>query len=123
MHSHIAGSKVNGAPCRVPEERRFRLGLAPQRRISIGNTWQRPSTFATGYHMRGWDTRRPSMRPFRPLGARQAHAEFRDTPIIDKLMLVLMGNNHAIMEAVRAGDDDRLRQTVAWLLDATKGME
>ena len=27
----------------------------------------------------------------------------RDTPLIDKAMLVLMGNNHAIMDRVRAG--------------------
>ncbi len=38
-----------------------------------------------------------------PLGARHAHHELRDTPIIDKAILVLMGNNHAVMDRIRAG--------------------
>ena len=36
-------------------------------------------------------------------------------------MLVLMGNHHAIMDQVGRGDHERLRQTVAWLLESAKG--
>jgi formylmethanofuran dehydrogenase subunit A len=80
-----------------------------------------PSTFATGYQYAGLGYTTAVDAAIPPLGAHQAHAEFRDTPILDKLMLILMGNNHAIMDTIRDGDDGRLRQTVAWLLGAAKG--
>src|SRR4029077_13639267 len=56
-----------------------------------------------------------------PLGARHAHHELRDTPVIDKAFLVLMGNNHALMDRIREGDRAGLRDHVAWLLGATRG--
>ena len=56
-----------------------------------------------------------------PLGARHAHEEFHDTPIIDKAFLVLMGNNHYVMKQIKAGERERLRGYVAWLLGAAKG--
>lgn len=121
VHSHIAGSKVNGARALRPEERRGPEGVWPRRDgFRSGTLGSVPSTFATGYQYAGLGYTTAVDAAIPPLGARQAHAEFRDTPIVDKLMLVLMGNNHAIMEAVRAGSDERLRQTVAWLLGATK---
>ena len=80
-----------------------------------------PSTFVTGYQYAGLGYTTAVDAAIPPLGARQAHAEFGDTPIVDKPMLVLMGNHHAIMDQVRAGDAERLRQTVAWLLDAAGG--
>ncbi|MGC8643266.1 MAG: formylmethanofuran dehydrogenase subunit A [Isosphaeraceae bacterium] len=122
VHSHIAGSKVNGARALRPEERRGMGAVWPRRDgCRSGTLGSVPSTFTTGYQYAGLGYTTAVDAAIPPLGARQAHAEFRDTPIIDKLMLVLMGNNHAIMDMVRVGDDERLRQTVAWLLDATKG--
>jgi formylmethanofuran dehydrogenase subunit A len=122
VHSHIAGSKVNGARALRPEERRGRDAVWPRRDgFRSGTTGSVPSTYVTGYQYAGLGYTTAVDAAIPPLGARQAHAEFRDTPLLDKVMLVLMGNNHAIMDQIRAGGGERLRQTVAWLLDSSKG--
>src|SRR5262249_50675073 len=56
-----------------------------------------------------------------PLGARHAHEEFHDTPVIDKGFLVLFGNNHYAMRQIAAGDKEKLRAFAAWLLGSAKG--
>ena len=122
VHSHIAGSKVNAARIMRPEERRTEDQVmrrwASFRSGTIGSV---PSTFTTGYQYAGLGYTTAVDAAIPPLGARHAHAEFGDTPLVDKAMLVLMGNNHAILDAVRVGDPHRIKQTVAWLLDAAKG--
>ena len=122
VHSHIAGSKVNGARALRPEERRSRDAVWLRREgFRSGTAGSVPSTFVTGYQYAGLGYTTAADAAIPPLGARQAHAEFRDTPLLDKLMLVLMGNHHAIMDHVGGGDHVRLRQTVAWLLESAKG--
>jgi formylmethanofuran dehydrogenase subunit A len=122
VHSHIAGAKVNAARALRPEERRGPGAVWPRKNgFRSGTLGSVPSTFATGYQYAGLGYTTAVDAAIPPLGARQAHAEFRDTPVIDKLMLVLMGNNHAIMDTIRDGSEERLRRTVAWLLDAAKG--
>ncbi len=122
VHSHIAGSKVNGARALRPEERRSRETVWPRREgFRSGTIGSVPSTFVTGYQYAGLGYTTAVDAAIPPLGARQAHAEFRDTPLLDKLMLVLMGNHHAILDQVGKGNDERLCQTVAWLLDSAKG--
>ena len=122
VHSHIAGSKVNGARALRPEERRSRDAVWPWREgFRSGTVGSVPSTFVTGYQYAGLGYTTAVDAAIPPLGARQAHAEFRDTPVLDKLMLVLMGNHHAILDQVHRGDEERLRQTVAWLLECSKG--
>ncbi len=122
VHSHIAGSKVNAARIMRPEERRDEDQVmrrwAAFRSGTIGSV---PSTFTTAYQYAGLGYTTAVDAAIPPLGARHAHAEFGDTPLVDKAMLVLMGNNHAILDAVRQGDPSRVEQTVAWLLDAAKG--
>jgi len=122
VHSHIAGSKVNGARALRPEERRSRDAVWLRREgFRSGTAGSVPSTFVTGYQYAGLGYTTAADAAIPPLGARQAHAEFRDTPLLDKLMLVLMGNHHAILDQVGGGDHERLRQTVAWLLESAKG--
>lgn len=122
VHSHIAGSKVNGARILRPEERRAD-GQVMRRWAAFrsGTLGSVPSAFATGYQYAGLGYTTAVDAAIPPLGARHAHAEFGDAPLIDKAMLVLMGNNHAILDAIRAGDSHRIEQTVAWLLDSAKG--
>src|SRR6185312_1018876 len=119
IHSHIAGSKVNAARSLRPEERR---GPAVARRPGLrsGTLGSAPSTFATGYQYAGLGYTMAVDAAIPPLGARHAHHELRDTPIIDKAILVLMGNNHAVMDHIRAGERGRLRDYVAWLLGAAR---
>jgi formylmethanofuran dehydrogenase subunit A len=120
VHCHIAGSKVNAARLMRPEEAReggFVPRSASTRSGTLGSV---PSTYATGtkYAGLGYTTAIDAAIP--PLGARHAHHELRDTPAIDKGLLVLLGNNHYAMDRIREQDRDRLRAYVAWLLNATR---
>src|SRR4029450_7857313 len=89
--------------------------------LRSGTAGSVPSTFVTGYQYAGLGYTTAVDAAIPPLGARSAHAEFRALPLISKMMLVLMGNNHAIMDKIRERDAERVRQTVAWLLSSAKG--
>ncbi len=120
LHCHIAGPKVNTARKMRPEDHR----LDPMPRTSVtrsGVGKSVPSTFATGYRYAamGYTTAFDAAVP--PMAARHSHEEFSDTPVIDKGFFVLMGNNEFIMQQIAAGEGERLRHYVAWLLQATKG--
>lgn len=120
VHCHIAGSKVNAARMLRPEDQRGK-GVCRHGDFRSGTLGSVPSTFVTGYRYAGLGYTTAVDAAIPPLGARHAHHELRDTPIIDKAILVLMGNNHAVMDRIRAGERDRLRDYVAWLLNATRG--
>ena len=57
-----------------------------------------PSTFVTGYRyaLLGYTTVVEAATP--PLAARHVLSELRDTPMIDALFLLLMGNNLALFD-------------------------
>jgi len=119
IHAHIAGPKVNAARRLAPEEHR---GDVHERsaimRSGTGGTV--PSTFVTGYRyaLLGYTTVVEAATP--PLSARHVLAELRDTPIIDAAFLLLMGNNLALFDLIRR-DPARVRDAVAWWLQATGG--
>jgi formylmethanofuran dehydrogenase subunit A len=121
MHCHIAGHKVNAARMLRPEDRREAGHLQRSALTRSGTLGSVPSTFATGYRYAGLGYTTAVDAAVPPLGARHAHHELRDTPAIDKAFLVLMGNNHYVMDQIRAGERERLRAYVAWLLGATRG--
>jgi formylmethanofuran dehydrogenase subunit A len=120
MHAHIAGPKVNVARKMRPEDKR----KAPMSMRSpfqrSGTTGSVPSTFATGYLYAGMGYTTAFDAAIPPLGARHAHEEFHDTPIIDKGFFVLMGNNHYALQAIAQKDAKKLRAFTAWLLDSAK---
>ncbi len=83
-----------------------------------------PSTAVTGYRysLLGYTTVVEAATP--PLAARHTLAELRDTPLIDAAFLVLMGNNRVLMDLMRREpqvDTARVRDAVAWWLEATGG--
>ena len=119
MHCHIAGSKVNAARAFRPEDKTDFLHRTSLRRS--GTTGSVPTTFATGYQYAGLGYTTAVDAAIAPFGARHARHELDDTPCIDKAFLVLMGNNHYVMDRIREGDRDRLRNYVAWLLQTTGG--
>ncbi|MDG3006401.1 formylmethanofuran dehydrogenase subunit A [Paludisphaera mucosa] len=122
VHSHIAGSKVNAARIMRPEERRGEDRVMRRwRSFRSGTIGSVPSSFTTGYLYAGLGYTTAVDAAIPPMGARHAHAEFGDVPLVDKAMLVLMGNNHLVLDAVREGDPARVERTVAWLLDSAKG--
>ncbi|MFZ0088748.1 MAG: formylmethanofuran dehydrogenase subunit A [Solirubrobacteraceae bacterium] len=123
IHAHIAGPKVNAARKLSPDERRDH----PLDRTEIlrsGAGAQVPSTFATGYRysLLGYTTVVEAAAP--PLAARHVLSELRDTPMIDKAFLILMGNNQVLFELIRESRgavSAQLRDAIAWWLDATGG--
>jgi formylmethanofuran dehydrogenase subunit A len=120
MHAHIAGPKVNVARKMRPEEKR-RAVLPRTATTRSGTLGSVPSTFATGYKYAGLGYTTAFDAAIPPLGARHAHEELHDTPIIDKGFFVLMGNNHYVLKQLKAREPERLRHYVAWLLGAAKG--
>ncbi|HYT05310.1 MAG TPA: formylmethanofuran dehydrogenase subunit A [Gemmatimonadales bacterium] len=125
IHAHVAGSSVNHARRLLPEEHAADPAPAPQledgppARSGTGGTV--PSTFATGYRYAGLGYTTVMEAAVAPLGARQAHAELDDTPIIDSGFFVLLGNDDYLLRQVAAGEAARARDYAAWLLGATRG--
>ena len=120
MHSHIAGPKVNAARKMRPEDKRH---AAPMRRTALtrsGTVGSVPSTFATGYLYAGLGYTTAFDAAIPPLGARHAHEEFHDTPMIDKGLFILLGNNHYAMRQIAKKDPARLRAFMAWILHAAR---
>lgn len=121
MHSHIAGPKVNHARKLLPEHRRQSTPIPWREGFRSGTIGTVPSTFATGYLYAGLGYTCAVDAAIPPLGARHAHDELHDTPQLDKAFLVLLGNNHFVMEQLAAGRADRVRDYVAWTLASTRG--
>ncbi|HTX08889.1 MAG TPA: formylmethanofuran dehydrogenase subunit A [Solirubrobacteraceae bacterium] len=120
IHAHIAGPKVNAARKLLPEERRADP-LDRTELLRSGTGGIVPSTFVTGYRysLLGYTTVVEAAAP--PLAARHVLAELRDTPMIDKLFLILMGNNQVLFELIRQRAASRIKDAVAWWLEATGG--
>src|SRR6185503_14277414 len=117
IHAHIAGPKVNLARKLQPEDHRLDVHpRTPWSRSGVGGSV--PSTFATGYRYAGLGYSTVMEAAVPPLGARHAHEELDDTPVIDKGFYVLMGNNELAMRLIAAGDRAQLHDYVAWLLNA-----
>ncbi len=119
IHCHIAGPKVNLARKLQPEDHRYDVQhRTPITRSGTGGTV--PSTFTTGYRYAtlGYTTAMEAAVP--PLGARHAHEELQDTPVIDKGFYILMGNNILLYDLLKEGRFKDLREAVAWWLNATK---
>ena len=55
------------------------------------------------------------------LSARHTHEELRDTPIVDKSCCVLMANNELVLDLLEAGENERAKDLIAWLIWAAKG--
>jgi formylmethanofuran dehydrogenase subunit A len=121
LHSHISGPKVNVARKMRPEDKRKAPVVRRTPLTRSGTTGSVPSTFATGYLYAGLGYTTAFDAAIPPLSARHAHEEFHDTPIIDKGFFLLFGNNHYVMQQIAAGETDKLRAFVAWLLGSAKG--
>lgn len=121
MHAHIAGPKVNVARKLRPEDRRGHPPFPRTGLLRSGTLGSTPTTFATGYLYAGLGYTSVFDAAIPPLGARHTHEEFHDTPVIDKGFLVLVGNNHYVMDQIAGGERERLRAFLGWLLRASRG--
>ncbi|HXI64488.1 MAG TPA: formylmethanofuran dehydrogenase subunit A [Gemmatimonadales bacterium] len=124
IHSHVAGPSVNQARRLLPEEHAVDPVPAPRledgtlARTGTGGTV--PSTFATGYRYAGLGYTTAMEAAVAPLGARHAHAELDDTPILDAGFFVLLGNDDYLLRQIGAGETARARDYAAWLLGVTR---
>jgi formylmethanofuran dehydrogenase subunit A len=120
VHTHVAGAALNFARGLIPEQHRAAQALARTavRRSGMGGTT--PTTFATGYLYAGmgWTTVNEAAVPI--LSAKHTHEELHDTPIVDKTCCVLMANNEIVLDLIEAGEYERAKQVVAWLVWAAK---
>jgi len=121
MHCHIAGPKVNTARKMMPETKRLAEKVVRTPLTRSGTMGSVPSTFATGYKYAGMGYTTAFDAAIPPLAARHVHEEFGDTPIIDKGFYVLLGNNHYVLKQLAAGEPEKLRNFVGWLINAAKG--
>jgi formylmethanofuran dehydrogenase subunit A len=119
IHSHIAGANVNTARLMLPEHHRAharRPGATPLSDVG----W---STVETGrlYAEMGFTTVvEPAVAPHHAL---HAHLELADTPIIDKAILTILGNDDFVLGLMRSGEgDNAIRDHVAWILETTRAL-
>jgi formylmethanofuran dehydrogenase subunit A len=120
VHTHVAGGALNFARGLVPENQRAARKFihTPERRTGIGG--MTPTTFATGYLYAGmgWTTVNEAAVPI--LSAKHTHEELHDIPIVDKATLLLMANNEIVLDLMEAGEMERARHVVAWMIWASK---
>jgi formylmethanofuran dehydrogenase subunit A len=124
IHSHFASSSCNHARRLLPEEHAADPVPAPRlsddpRPPRSGTGGTVPSTFTTGYRYAGLGYTTVFDAAVAPLMARHSHAELDDTPCVDGGFFALMGNDEYLLRQVAAGERDRARDYVAWLLGAT----
>lgn len=120
IHTHVAGAALNFARAMMPENQRKAAHFlhTAEKRMGLGGPT--PTTFATGYLYAGmgWTTVVEAAVPV--LSAKHTHEELRDTPIVDKACCVLMANNEIVMDLIEAGEFERAKDVVAWLIGAAK---
>jgi formylmethanofuran dehydrogenase subunit A len=119
IHSHIAGANVNTARLMLPEYHRAHAHRPSETPLSkVGWT-----TFETGrlYAQMGFTTVvEPAISPHNAL---HAHLELADTPIIDKAILTILGNDDFVLDLLRSnGGASALRDHIAWTLQTTRAL-
>jgi formylmethanofuran dehydrogenase subunit A len=120
IHAHVASSSVSQGRRLLPEEHTLDPAAAPTLedgtipRSGSGGTV--PSTFTTGYRYAGLGYTTVFDAAVSPLSARQTHAEFDDTPIIDGGFFALLGNDEYLHRQVAANERGRAKDYAAWIL-------
>ena len=124
IHSHFASSSCNHARRLVPEEHTADPAARPAlvdgewiARSGTGGTV--PSTFTTGYRYAGLGYTTVFDAAVAPVMARHSHAEMDDTPCVDAGFFTLLGNDEYLLRQIDAGERERARDYVAWMLGAT----
>lgn len=119
IHSHIAGANTNTARLLLPEHHRASTPRPAETPLSAAG-W---STFQTGcdYARMGFTTVvEPAVAPHHAL---HAHLELADTPIIDKALLAVLGNDDFLLGLMRTkGSAEAIRDYVAWTLETSRAL-
>ncbi len=123
IHAHVAASSVSNGRRLLPEEHTLDPVVAPTLedgtipRSGTGGTV--PSTFTTGYRYAGLGYTTVFDAAVAPVAARQTHAEFDDTPIIDGGFFALLGNDDYLHRQIAAKEIGRAKDYAAWILKST----
>jgi formylmethanofuran dehydrogenase subunit A len=123
IHAHVASSSVTLGRRLLPEEHMLDPVPAPALddgaipRSGSGGTV--PSTFTTGYRYAGLGYTTVFDAAVAPVSARQTHAEFDDTPIIDGGFFALLGNDDYLHRQIAANEMRRAKDYAAWILKST----
>jgi formylmethanofuran dehydrogenase subunit A len=120
VHTHVAGAALNFARGLIPEQHRKAAPIRHSRERRAGLGGSTPTTFATGYLYAGLGYTTVNEAAVPVLSAKHTHEELRDTLIVDKTCLVLMANNEILLDLLEAGELERARDVVAWLVWAAK---
>lgn len=119
IHSHIAGANTNTARLLLPEQHKASVPRPAETPLSTAG-W---STFETGcrYAEMGFTTVvEPAVSPHHAL---HAHLELADTPVIDKAILAVLGNDDFLLDLMRRkGGAAAIRDYVAWTLDTSRAL-
>src|SRR5262252_4499199 len=120
IHTHVAGAALNFARAMTPENQRAasKFVHTPGPRMGIGGPT--PTTYATGYLYAGMGYTTVVEAAVPVLSAKHTHEELHDTPIVDKACCVLMANNEIVLDLLEAGEIERAKDVVAWIIWAAK---
>jgi formylmethanofuran dehydrogenase subunit A len=119
IHSHIAGANVNTARLLLPEHNkahRRRPAATPLSQLGW-TTEETGQLYASmGYTM----VVEPAIAPHNAL---HAHLELADTPIIDKAILAVLGNEDFLLSLLRGNEDpEAIRDYVAATLASSRAL-
>jgi formylmethanofuran dehydrogenase subunit A len=119
IHSHIAGANTNTARLLLPEHHRASRSRPAETPLSTAG-W---STFETGCRYAGMGFTTVVEPAVAPHHALHAHLELADTPIIDKAILGVLGNDDFLLGLMRAKDRaSAIRDYVAWTLESSRAL-
>ena len=122
MHCHLAGPKVNAGRMLVPELNRRGRPIERTELLPSGTLGAVPTAAVAGARYAGLGYTTAIDAAISPSGATYARLELADVPCIDKGFLVLLGNHHYMMDAIRRGEKERLHAAVAYVLESTRGL-
>ena len=119
IHSHIAGGNVDTARMLLPEQ--FARAFGEGEMLPVDRCSFTAREIGTLYARMGYTTVvEPAVLP---CGARTAHLEMSDIPVIDKAALAILGNDDFLLRLLRSGaSQSAITDYAAWILGATRAL-
>lgn len=119
IHSHIAGGNVNTARMLLPDQ--FARAVGEGEMLPVDRCSFTAQEIGTLYARMGYTTVvEPAVLP---CGARTAHMEMADIPVIDKAALAILGNDDFLLRLLQSGaPQSQINDYAAWMLGATRAL-
>jgi formylmethanofuran dehydrogenase subunit A len=119
IHSHIASDNVNRARLLLPELHR----ASSPNPLALPLSNAPSSTFETGCLYAGMGFTTVVEPAVAPDAALHAHLELADVPIIDKAILVVLGNDDFLLDLLRRNETSSvIADYAAWTLEASRAL-